>query len=403
MLTGDGLLVRLMPAGRIPLDAFIAICAAARAHGNGAIEITARGSLQLRGLTPRSAPLMAADIAALDIAAIEGVPVIADPLADDPDALIDAAGLAAALRRAIAHARLVLAPKVSVVIDGGGRLHLDALSADLRLRAVGTARAPRLHVALAGDARSATPLGSIAPAAAADVVVRLLGAIAAQGREARAAGILRTDGIGAFRSVVDGSIDAAPVLPPRPPAEPIGRHPLRDGSLALGVALAFGHAHANALEELARAAAAHGVSALRPAPGRALLLLGVANERVAALTIAAEQLGFVVRADDARRRIVACPGKPACASGLVAARALATEIARQLPSRREATTIHVSGCAKGCAHPAPTALTAVGTEHGCGIIRDGSARATPRYHVDAAEVVAEVVRIATECREPVHG
>jgi precorrin-3B synthase len=403
MLTGDGLLVRLMPADRIPLDAFIAICAAARAHGNGAIEITARGSLQLRGLTPRSAPQLASDIAVLHIAAIEGVPVIADPLADDPDALIDAAGLAATLRRAIADARLVLAPKVSVLIDGGGRLHLDALSADVRLRAIGTARAPRLHVALAGDAGSATPLGSIAPAAAADVVVRLLGAIAAQGREARAADILRTDGIGAFRSVVAGSIDVAPVLPSRPPAEPIGRHPLRDGSVALGVALAFGHAHANALEQLARTAAAHGVGALRPAPGRALLLIGVAPERTAALAAAAERLGFVVRADDSRRRIVACPGKPACASGLIAARALATEIARQLPPRREAAAIHVSGCAKGCAHPAPAALTVVGTERGCGIVRDGSARATPRYHVDAANLVAEVVRIAAERKEPVHG
>jgi precorrin-3B synthase len=403
MPTGDGLLVRLMPAGRIPLDAFIAICAAARAHGNGAIEITARGSLQLRGLTPRSAPLLASDIAALDIAAVEGVPVIADPLADDPDALIDAAGLATMLRGAIANARLALAPKVSVVIDGGGRLHLDALNADVRLRAVGTARAPRLHVALAGDAGSATLLGSIAPDAAADVVVRLLGAIAAEGREARAADILRTDGIGVFRSIVDGSIDATPVLPPRPPAEPIGRHPLRDGTVALGVALAFGHAHANALEELAAAIAAHGATSLRPAPGRALLLLGVSQRRLAALTTEAERLGFIVRADDPRRHIAACPGKPACASGLIAARALATEIARQLPLSREIAAIHVSGCAKGCAHPAPTALTVVGTERGCGIVRDGSARATPRYHVDAADVVAEALRIAAERKEPVHG
>src|SRR5712692_5985561 len=100
MLTGDGLLVRFMPADRIALDAFIALCAAARAHGNGTMEITARGSLQVRGLTPRSAPLLASAIAALDIAAIDGVPVITDPLADDPAALIDAAGLAATLRRA---------------------------------------------------------------------------------------------------------------------------------------------------------------------------------------------------------------------------------------------------------------------------------------------------------------
>ena len=52
MPTGDGLLVRFVPADAMPLDAFIALCAAARAHGNGIVEVTARGSLQVRGLTP---------------------------------------------------------------------------------------------------------------------------------------------------------------------------------------------------------------------------------------------------------------------------------------------------------------------------------------------------------------
>lgn len=401
MPTGDGLLVRFMPTECIALDAFMAICAAARTHGNGAVEITARGSLQVRGLTPRSAPLLASAIAALDIAAVDGVPVIADPLSDDPHAIIDSAGLAATLRRAVADARLVLAPKVSVVVDGGGRLHLDSLAADVRLRAIGVAQAPRLHLALGGDARSAIPLGSIAPDTAADVVVRLLGAIAAQGRKARAADVLRTDGIDAFHSIVDGRIAAASDLLPRPPAEAIGRHPLRDGAIAVGVALAFGHAHADALTQLARIAAMHRVRSVRPAPDRALLLIGVAKEDAATLATAAEGLGFVARADDPRRRIVACPGMPDCASGLIAARALATEIAPHLPSRNE--TIHISGCAKGCAHPAPAALTVVGTERGCGIVRHGSARATPRYCIDAADLVAEVVRISADTSEAVHG
>ena len=115
MPTGDGLLVRFMPVENMALDAFVALCAAARAHGNGTVEVTARGSLQVRGLTPRSAPLLASAIAALDIATADGVPVIADPLADDPAALIDAAGLASVVRQAIADARLVLGAKVSVV------------------------------------------------------------------------------------------------------------------------------------------------------------------------------------------------------------------------------------------------------------------------------------------------
>jgi precorrin-3B synthase len=403
MASGDGLLVRFMPADRIPLPAFVALCAAARKRGNGTVEITSRGGLQLRGLTPHSVPWLASDIATLDIAAIEGVPVINDPIPDHPSALIDTAGLAAVLRRAIADAGLMLAPKVSVIVDGGSPLHLDGLAADVRLRAFGSTRAPRLHVALGGDAPSAIALGSIAPDVAAGIVVRLLGVIAAHGREARAVDALRSEGLDAFRSASDGGIEAAGAPRLRPLAEPIGRHPLRDGFVALGIALAFGHAHADALEQLARAAAAHGTRSVRPAPGHALLLFGVAERDAAALASAAEQLGFIVSASDPRRRIVACAGKPACASGLIAARALAAQLACHLPPSCAASVVHISGCAKGCAHPAPAALTVVGSERGCGIVRNGSARATPRYHVDAADVVAEATRIAIEPGEAVHG
>ena len=48
------------------------------------------GSLQVRGLTPLSAPLFAAAVAALGIELCDGVPVLADPLPGDPAALIDA-------------------------------------------------------------------------------------------------------------------------------------------------------------------------------------------------------------------------------------------------------------------------------------------------------------------------
>ena len=50
MPTGDGLLVRLMPTDSVVVADLLALCAAARRDGNGTIEITARGSLQVRGL-----------------------------------------------------------------------------------------------------------------------------------------------------------------------------------------------------------------------------------------------------------------------------------------------------------------------------------------------------------------
>ena len=51
MLTGDGLLARLRVAGgRLTPMQLGAIAALAREHGNGLLEITARGNLQVRGL-----------------------------------------------------------------------------------------------------------------------------------------------------------------------------------------------------------------------------------------------------------------------------------------------------------------------------------------------------------------
>jgi precorrin-3B synthase len=387
MQTGDGLLVRFAPEDAIAPDDFIALCAAARTHGNGTIEITARGSLQVRGLTPRSAPAFARAVAPL--LAAETVSIIVDPLPDDPDVLIDTIGLARELRRAIADAQLALAPKVSIILDGGGRLHLDMLSADLRLRAIGPAHAPQLHVSVGGDAASATPLGSIAPAAAADTALCVLRVIAAQGADARAADIL-CNNPEAFREAVP-TITPSPSLPPRPAPEPIGTHPLRDGTVVLGIALPFGHAHADALTELARLAAAHAARALRPASQRVLLLIGIAGEASDAFAAKLDGLGFITQASDPRRRIVACPGKPACASGLIAARALAAEIAPSLPPSND--IVHISGCAKGCAHPGPAALTIVGTERGCGIIEHGDARAIPSRHIAPADIAAEAARL----------
>ena len=329
MQTGDGLLARILPAEGITPAAFAAFCAAARRHGNGTIEVSARGSLQVRGLTAGSAPRFADEVAALGIAAL-GVPVLSDPLPDNPAALIDAAALAANLRAAIADANIVPAPKVCVVVDGGGTLHLDALSADIRLHAYSLNGETRLAIAFGGDANTAAPLGSIPVEAAVDVVAEALRIIAAHG-DARALDILRADGLGAFRKLPHVQPDLVRRRP-RAQIEIIGAHPLRDGRRALGVGLAFGHAEAETLIALAESASAHGARAVRPAPGRALLLIGIAEQDITALAHEAARLGFVTRADDPRRRIVACPGAPACASGFIAARKLALEFADLLSS-----------------------------------------------------------------------
>jgi len=133
---------------------------------------------------------------------------------------------------------------------------------------------------------------------------------------------------------------------------------------------------------------AQGARWARPAPDRSLLLGPLGETQAPAMSDEAQRLGFVTHANGPRRRIVACPGAPACTSGLIAARSIAAEIARDVPLAGEGLTLHVSGCAKGCAHPASAPLTIVGTEHGCGVIANDTARVTPSTYLEPSQLIA---------------
>jgi precorrin-3B synthase len=185
----------------------------------------------------------------------------------------------------------------------------------------------------------------------------------------------------------------------RPPAEAIAVHPLKNGICALGLGLAFGHIRADALIDLVSIAEANGASWIRPVPDRALLLGPLIQAKAAATRKATERLGFIVDARDPRRRIVACPGAPSCASGLIASRAIAAKLAQYMPATLK--LVHISGCAKGCAHPGPAALTIVGTENGCGIVSDGTPSDTPETYVAADELPA-LLASRTKTREAAH-
>jgi precorrin-3B synthase len=401
MRTGDGLLVRLTPTGAtIRPEAFIALCAAARSCGNGVIEVTSRGSIQVRGLTERSVERLAAMIGRIDLPVSDGPPVLCDCLAGlDGEEVLDAGALAAQLRGAIASVSFTanLEPKVSVVVDGGGALHVDGVPADVRLRAMASDGRVYLHVSVGGDAAVAQPIGAVASEHAVEAALRMLDVIAA-GR-ARARAIVAGAGAGAFRrAIADIRLDLTPP-PLRPPSDPIGTHALRDNGMALGFALAFGHADSTALEALARAAASAGGSGLRTAPGRALLAIGIGKDRAAHVVASAEELGFIVRAEDPRRQIVACAGAPICAAAEIPARALAPGLAgRVAMAGRDAPMVHVSGCAKGCACARSAPVTVVGLDGRCGMVVNGSARdrplatLTPEALPGALSRVAETVR-----------
>ncbi|MBU0582281.1 MAG: precorrin-3B synthase [Alphaproteobacteria bacterium] len=401
MQTGDGLLVRLNPvAGGLSPNALIGLCKSALAHGNGVMEVTARGSLQIRGLTKSSAQHLAAEVDALGIAVRTGVPVATGELAGlDPDEIADPMPLAERIRAAIAAAGLdgKLGPKVSVVVDGGGRSCLDEVSADVRLTARRAGPETHWQVALAGDARSATPLTVENEQQATETALSLLSAIAALGPTARArdlspsAKLPISPLVGEMAGRPEGGTDAATLL---------GVFPLADARIALGIALPFGHADAVELVAFAQQAASLGVVDIRLAPTRTILALCPTNNAAETLQQAAQSLGFVVTSTDPRTAISACPGSPACASGHIAARELAAAVAHDLADLiGTALHLHISGCAKGCAHPGKAALTVVGSEIGAGIVVDGTARDLPLAYTAPEGARDGLARLAQALRK----
>lgn len=399
MSTGDGLLVRLNPvAAGLPPASLKALCRLAKLYGNGIVEVTARGSFQIRGLTPGSAAVLATDVDALGIAVRSGVPVETGRLAGiDPDEVADPRPLADHLRAAIASGGFQgrLGPKVSVVIDGGGNSSMDTVAADVRAtagRPQGTG--PILwRLAMAGDAASATPVAMVSGADAAQAVVSMLLAIAERGPDARARDLLQGDSqLPRFERNMAGTPGGLGTG--RRPSPSI--LPLTDGRFALSIALPFGQADAGTVIALMRQADACGVSEIRLAPERTVLLLCATDGQAHALRAAASRLGFITGLSDPRRSISACPGAPACASGHIAARRIAEEAAPRLAALLDgSTSIHVSGCAKGCAHPSAASLTVVGGENGAGLVVGGTARQKPSAYIGAGQVQAALARIAT--------
>ena len=400
MQTGDGLLVRLNPvAGGLSPNALIGLCKTASAYGNGIMEVTARGSLQIRGLTRTSAQQLAAEVDALGIAVRTGVPVVTGALAGlDPDETADPRPLADRIRAEIVAAGLdtKLGPKVSVVVDGGGRSCLNEVSADVRLTAFRQGVETLWQIAVAGDAGTAAGLGAGGQDQAAEAAMCVLAAIAALGSAARArdlstAGQLPVSCLGGEMSGrAEGGTSAKTLL---------GIFPLADARFALGMALPFGQADANQLKELVIQSQSLGATDIRLAPKRTILALCPTRNVAETLCETAKAIGFVVMPTDPRTSISACPGAPACASGHLAARSLAAEIANEYNDFLDGSfDLHISGCAKGCAHPGKAALTVVGSEIGVGFVVDGTARDTPLAYT-AAEAARDAM---TRLAEAVH-
>jgi precorrin-3B synthase len=123
---------------------------------------------------------------------------------------------------------------------------------------------------------------------------------------------------------------------------------------------AFGQLHAPSLRSLFDNT---GASALRVTPWRLILLEGGA---------AIPAPDFVTDGTDPLMTTDACPGAPFCPQAQVETR----DIARAL-APRVGGSLHVSGCAKGCARVGPADVTLVGNAGRFNLVKRGRAGDEP--------------------------
>ena len=385
MLSGDGYLVRLrISGGVVSASAARAIADCAQTYGNGLLDLSARANLQMRGVQEASLPALVETLQTHGLidenAEAEAVRnVLASPLAGlSPDAAFDIRPYVRALEQRLASdvALHGLPSKFGFIVDDGGGLSLSGVGADIRFVALHDQSAPRFMVSLAGGDESAVIEASELP----DVAARLAIAFLEQARQCESTP-RRMSALVAKRGAA--VIWRAAGLAPAPqttravtPPQSLGHHSL-GASGFLGLGFAFGRVSGRDFAWLADMAQAHGSSEMRLTPWRAILLPGV-DAKAAQHILSQASDHFITDPNDARLAVIACPGAPACASAESSTQADALSLA---PLARalspSGVTLHVSGCAKGCARPAATALTLVARAGLYDLITQGRASDTP--------------------------
>lgn len=376
MLSGDGWLVRFSPEAGFSAAQLGEIAHMAARFGNGLIEITSRGNLQIRGLTASSAPELAAGVANLGIKDRSGTLVGTGPLAGlDATEFVDPRPVADAISDRIAELNIAprLGPKVSVTVDGGGALPLDEIVSDVKLNAFRDGTLQLWLLRIGGDAASARALGNGNAQRAIAAAIAILNCVARKGIDARARDLDDSE-----LTTIAATLNRSGVSTPLGSANPVGLFPIR-GGFARGYGLAFGQAKSQAIAELAEAAGTH---EFRLAPNRGLLALNLTCDEEKILTARANQLGFITEADDPRLAVIACAGAPACASAHLATKALAAEIVRTQRNLLDGSfRLHLSGCGKRCAQPAGHSITLIGHEANCEIITENVRPADRLYDI----------------------
>lgn len=402
MQSGDGLVVRIRPqSATLSPHELTVLADAARRFGNGHIDLTRRANLQLRGVSESSLPSLHDVIVRLGL--LDDSPdgeavrnVMISPLAGiDPAEVLDVRSLGREIARRLTSEKSLwaLPSKFGFIVDGGGVLSLAEQRADVRLLAIARGREVALAVGL-GTRLGVEWLGSIPLEAAVAIAIEIgLAFIDVASREPRQRmRELSDEGLAFIRSAMKSRLDRLHESPRQaalPPKHRVGLIELGAGRFAAGIAAAFGRVEAEQLRKLADAIVAHGGEEIRFSPWRTFYTGLPSRPSALAILDAAARDGFIIDPRDPLLQIEACPGAPACPSTALDTRGDGRRIAGLLPRFHFAGTVHVSGCAKGCAKSGTADLVLVGCEDRYGIAHNATAQDHATCHLSFAELAAD--------------
>ena len=340
MMSGDGLVVRIRPfAAEISSDQALGVAAAAEEFGNGFIDLTNRANLQIRGVSQNGYPKLMERLSAHNL--IDDDPAI-EPKRNivlTPFYAKDDLSNRLYLRMLESLAGFPAFPgKFGFAIDCGETRILTDVPADIRFE---RSSSGALLVRADGCASGVETTEDSAIETALDLAKWFM--------KARPSAIRRM-----------GNLLAVTILPDRfqgtvPAKLSDLSHP---GDVQGGSALAvpFGSLAASSLVKLAENAKSSGI---RVTPWHSVWLRGV--------TVSSET-DLIHDPSDPILRVHACAGMPFCPQATVETRKPASQLAGRWPGR-----LHVSGCAKGCAHPHAAEITLIGRDSAFDLVTNGAA------------------------------
>ncbi|MBE9013604.1 precorrin-3B synthase [Pseudanabaenaceae cyanobacterium LEGE 13415] len=371
----DGTLIRVrIPGGILNRNQAIAILDLADRWNTPMIQVTNRANLQFRAVRSIPSPEVYSTLQLVGLAAKNPEldhlrNVMASPTAGiDPNEFIDVRSRVQEIDDYIQNTLELaeLPPKFSIGIDGGGAVGIGA-----RSEAKWQHRYNEIQLSAVSRDRFKLTLGSNRQFYETNVETDdCFGAIVAltqcylnyvqsyqKPKKPRMRDMLKDWGIEGFLGQVSFKFKSSNAPIPKAQLQPLGVHSQKQSARSyIGIALKLGWLSIAQLQGLIQLAEIYGSGELRLTPWQSILLPNIPTLQISTVLTAIKALALST--DPIDSAIVACAGKPGCASSETHTQSHAIELMNDL---NRPINIHITGCSKRCAQPSPADITLLGT------------------------------------------